>query len=261
MSKIKRWLGFVLLAGLALLPFGIGDFGGVNGGPIQPLTSLFWLLGVLLFFVAFRWMVRSAGLTSVGLSRSPGWQRNLLIGMVYGLICIGAAIWAKVKLGQFHLAALPWHQVVTAAGAVLLATLFIALSEELVFRGYLVRILDGQPRWLVAVVSALGFVALHLPHWGSSWEYWLSLFFKGLFYVIPVLVTRSLWFGVGHHWTWNFGYFMLFGGVVGVTATPVAGYNPLADFVYLGVSALMALSAPLISLLLVRQSPSGGTHS
>lgn len=252
MSKIKQWLGFVLLAGLALLPFGIGDFGGVNGGPIQPLASLLWLLGVLLFFAAFRWMARRVGLPSVGLDRHPGWQRNLLIGMGYGLLCITTAIWAKVGLDQFHLAALPLQQVATAGGAVLIATLFIALSEEMVFRGYLVRILDGQARWVVAMVSALGFVALHLPHWGASWEYWLSLFFKGLFYVIPVLLTRSLWFGVGHHWTWNFGFFMLFGGVTGVRATPVAGYNPLSDYVYLGVSALMALSAPFITRLLVR---------
>lgn len=254
MSKIKRWLGFVLLAGLALLPFGIGDFGGVNGGPFRPLTSLLWLLGVLLFFAAFRWMVRGAGLTTVGLGRHPGYQRNLLVGMVYGLVSIGIAIWAKVALGEFHLSTLPWQQVVMVAAAVLVATLFIALSEELVFRGYIVRILDGQARTVVAVISALGFVALHLPHWGAPLQYWLSLFLKGLFYVIPVLITRSLWFGVGHHWTWNFGYFMLFGGVVGVTATPMAGYNPLSDYVYLGVSGLMALSAPFIAKLLVRSA-------
>lgn len=252
MSKIKRWLGLLLLADLALLPFGIGDFGGVNGGLIRPLASLLWLIGVLLFFGAFRWIARTAGLKSVGLAFHPGWQRNLVIGMVYGLVCISLAIWAKVALGEFHLVALPWQQVMTAGLSVLVATAFIALSEELVFRGYLVRLLDGRPAWLVALISALGFVALHLPHWNSPLQYWVSLFFKGLFYVIPVLTTRSLWFGVGHHWLWNFGYFMLFGGVVGVNATPVPGYNPLSDFVYLGVSALMALSAPLISRTLVR---------
>lgn len=256
MSKITRWLGFVLLAGLALLPFGVGDFGGVNGGPIRPLASLFWCLGALLFFAAFRWMARVAGLQTVGLTRHAGWQRNLLIGMGYGLVWICLAIWAKVGLGEFHVALLPWVQVVTAALSVLVATAFIALSEELVFRGYLVRILDGQRRSVVAVVSALGFVALHLPHLGAPPQYWLSLFFKGLFYVIPVLVTRSLWFGVGHHWLWNFGYFMLFGGVVGVSATPTPDYNRLANFVYLGVSVLMALSAPLVSRLLTRDDPS-----
>lgn len=252
MSKITRWLGFVLLAGLALLPFGIGDFGGVNGGPIRPLASLLWFLGVLLFFAAFRWMARSAGLDSVGLNRHPGWQRNLLIGMGYGLVWILIAVGTKVGLGEFHLAALPWSQAVLAGLSILVATAFIALSEELVFRGYIVRMLDRQPKVIVAVVSALGFVALHVPHWGAPPPYWLSLFFKGLFYVIPVLITRSLWFGVGHHWLWNFGYFMLFGGVVGVTATPVAGYNPLSDYVYLIVSALMALSAPVITKCLER---------
>lgn len=251
-ESVKRWLVLVLMGGLALLPFGIGDFGGVNGGPLSLKASLFWLVGVLLFFWAFRWLARAMGVQQVGISLHAGWRRNLLIGIGYGLVCILVGILMKVGLGQYQLSALPWPQVVAAALSVAVATLFIALSEELPFRGYLVRILDGQPKALVAVVSAFCFVLLHLPHWNSPIQYWVSLFLKGLFYVIPVLATRSLWFGVGHHWAWNFGYFLVFGGVAGVKATELIGYNATADLVWLIVSGLMAISAPFVARFLTR---------
>ncbi|HLN61467.1 MAG TPA: CPBP family intramembrane glutamic endopeptidase [Symbiobacteriaceae bacterium] len=249
---MKQWLTFLLLAGLALAPFGVGDFGGINGGPDNPTAMGLWLLGAALFFAAFVWLARATGAGDGGLRLHPGWRRNLGIGLIYGLFCMTLAIAGDVAFGKYAVTPHPWPRLLAALLPVAVGTLFIALSEELVFRGYLMRILGDRAPAAIAVVSALLFVALHLKHWGEPPVYWIGLFVKGLFYAIPVLATRSVWFGIGHHWGWNFVHFLLFGGVTGAAVHEAARYPWPADWGHLAVATLMALSAPVFNRILAR---------
>lgn len=132
---------------------------------------------------------------------------------------------------------------------------FTALSEELVFRGYLVRILQGRSQAFIAVVTALLFVALHLPRWGEPMPYFIGLFFKGLFYAILVLKSSSIWAAIGHHWAWNFTYFLFFGYEQIFSITTVA---PVGGSVSLWVAVGLAPTAPLVGRLLVADNQGAG---
>ncbi len=92
----------------------------------------------------------------------------------------------------------------------LISTAYIGFSEEIVFRGYLIRILSPSYSYRVtAVISAIVFTLGHSVNGGFDVFRILELFFVGLALAICYLTTRSLWMVTGIHWIWNFTWFYL----------------------------------------------------
>ncbi len=101
-----------------------------------------------------------------------------------------------------------------AIGGTLLFFLFVALTEEILFRSVLFRIVeDGLGSWASVVLSAGIFGAVHLANPGASWVAAVAIMIEaGLLLAALYMLTRSLPFVVGVHWAWNF----FEGGVFGV---------------------------------------------
>jgi membrane protease YdiL (CAAX protease family) len=98
-------------------------------------------------------------------------------------------------------------------GAWLVATLFIGLAEEVMFRGYpFVTLIDGLGFWPAAIAMSLIFGAMHFflkP--GENLADAASVTLLGLFMAWTLLRTGSLWFAIGFHAMFDFAALAFYG--------------------------------------------------
>lgn len=168
--------------------------------------------------VAIRWMTARRDRQrweATGLWLHPGWQREALSGLALGAGLIAAIFLVLVATGIAG----------TSPGAgparAILLGIFVmvpvALTEELLFRGYLLRNLAqawGSPAALA--VSAVIFGVVHSLNPNPSALALLSITLTGILMGYAYLQSGSLWFPVGFHFAWNFTQ----GSVLGM---PVSG--------------------------------------
>lgn len=89
---------------------------------------------------------------------------------------------------------------------------FVALGEELLVRGYfLSNLLGSMNKYVALVLSALIFCLMHGLNQGFSWLPALVLFLSGIMLGLSYIYTRSLWFPVFLHFSWNFFQGTVFG--------------------------------------------------
>jgi uncharacterized protein len=94
---------------------------------------------------------------------------------------------------------------------------FVALSEELLFRGYIFQSLGkaSSNAWAISIMS-LFFGMMHYFNPNFSIAALINIIFAGIWFGVAYLKTGSLWMPITMHFTWNF-----FQGVI--YALPVSG--------------------------------------
>lgn len=91
--------------------------------------------------------------------------------------------------------------------------LYVAVGEEILFRGILFRWIDEKWGFIAAlIVSALLFGFMHYGQPGATW--WSSLAIAieaGLLLGAAYKYSGTLWLPIGIHWAWNFVQGNIFG--------------------------------------------------
>ncbi len=83
--------------------------------------------------------------------------------------------------------------------------LMVAIGEELVFRGYVLRnLIKSMNRWLALALSALLFTIVHASDFQVPVTGLANIFLGGALLGITFMHTRSLWMPVLFHFMWNF---------------------------------------------------------
>jgi uncharacterized protein len=216
----------------------------------QSVSGLLLTVAItVLFVVASHYLARLlnlGGLPGLGLRILPAWQAQLGAGFAAGalLVLVGAA--AHRHLGWYNPELLLSGDLILRALSLLVFFACVALTEELLCRGYLVRALPkNMPRVYAAVISGILFVALHLTglsaFQGHVWAFW---FFAGVAYCIPLLITRSLWISVGMHWGYNVIFVLLF-----QSGGPIYMLQPSAVTLWVFIAILMMPVAWLLATL------------
>jgi hypothetical protein len=98
-----------------------------------------------------------------------------------------------------------------------------ALAEEALFRGYPLQTLTrAQLAVLGVLLTSVPFAAIHLqnPNVAKGFTF-VNTALAGVWLAVAYLRTRSLWFPLGVHWSWNWALGSLFG-------LPVSGITRLA---------------------------------
>lgn len=103
----------------------------------------------------------------------------------------------------------------------LILFLLVGFSEEIFFRGYIMRTMvdRNNPKWLIYIISAIIFSMFHGTNPNVSLFGLINIALVGLLFSYMFDITKSLWLPIGYHITWN--YFQ--GNVFGF---PVSGTNP-----------------------------------
>ena len=155
-------------------------------------------------------------------------RRGTLIGLGLFAVMIGA-------LAAFGAYAATWGSVWVALTSLGLMCA-VAVTEELMFRGVLFRIVEEVAgTWGALVVSALLFGALHLVNPNATvWGVLAIAVEAGLMLGAAYAATRSLWLPIGIHLGWNFAQ----AGIFGVTVSGSDGTTGLLNGVLTGPAAL-----------------------
>jgi membrane protease YdiL (CAAX protease family) len=81
----------------------------------------------------------------------------------------------------------------------------ISFSEELVFRGYVLRnLMKSFNKWMALVISALLFSIVHFSNEGVVVIGIINTVLGGLVLGLMFMLTRTLWLPVFFHLSWNF---------------------------------------------------------
>lgn len=185
----------------------------------QGIHFVVYLLGVFIVtWLATRFLDRRP-LADLGLHLSRAWWVDLTGGLALGALLMTLLFVVQWWLGwvvitgfwQVRLVAMPF---VLAVSGPLMLFIAVAVAEELMFRGYLLRNLaEGFNTQAIGarmsiVLAWLGssafFGLLHVFNPNSSWISTLYLMVAGMMLGLAVVLTGSLALPIGLHITWNF---------------------------------------------------------
>jgi len=182
-----------------------------------PLTLILGFATAVLSVVTYRWIVRKTEHREpVEIAKNrAALGRGLLIGT--GLFaCVIANI---ALLGDYHV--LGWGSV---AGAIALFgfSAAAAVTEELIFRGVLFRIVEGWiGTWPALALTGLLFGLSHLFNAHATlWGALAIAVEAGGMLGAAYVATRNLWLPIGLHFAWNFAEGGIFGTDVSGTNAP-----------------------------------------
>ncbi|MBS1947124.1 MAG: CPBP family intramembrane metalloprotease [Bacteroidetes bacterium] len=228
-------IAYIILALLITVPavllFTSLKPGGEVSNLIQSVAGLaaketIWIVALVEFtasvacvfvFVKF---IDKKKLTDIGLSRF-GQSGNILAGFFIASAIIGTGTLILYFTGH-----LEWddfsfnlNQIIIQIGILS----FIAISEELVFRGYILNsLMQSFNKWVALFISALLFTAFHISNPGISAISLSTLFLGGVLLGLNYVYTKNLWFSVMLHFGWNFFQGPVFGyKISGVDFSPL----------------------------------------
>jgi len=185
-----------------------------------------WLLTLVLGFatavlalLAYAWVVRRTERrdpVEVGLARAGS---TVARGVGIGVLMFLAVIASITLLGGYEVVG---RGSVTVAIGLLGLTAAAAVTEELVFRGVVFRLLEERTgTWLALLVTSVLFGAIHLVNPDATvWGAVAIAVEAGGMLGAAFVATRRLWLPIGIHFGWNFAVAGIFGTVVSGSATP-----------------------------------------
>lgn len=140
---------------------------------------------------------------------AAGLVPGVLLGAALGIVVFGCVIANIWFLGYYQV-----HGAAVNAGmAGLLGYMAAAaVTEELMFRGILFRVLErGTGTWLAMLISGLLFGAYHLANPDASlWGALAVVVEAGGMLTAAYIATRTLWVPIGLHFGWNYAAAAIF---------------------------------------------------
>ena len=202
-----------VLRGIYVLVYQLGPLPRLDFLPVFHVSLLLASLGA--GYVCARWL-EGLPWRSLGLTLHPGWFRDLVVGWVIGFVALAAAVGIAAAAGGLRFS-------FGAAGAILpivrslVGSTFLlcvaALAEEALFRGYpLQTFARAQLAWFGILITLLFFGYVHLTNPNATLGMtFINTSLAGLWLGVGYLRTRSLWFPLGLHWSWNWALGAFFG--------------------------------------------------
>jgi uncharacterized protein len=167
---------------------------------------------------------------------------------------VGVALGALLFCGSLGtIAALGNVAVSKGAGVAALGSVGIssssAVSEELIFRGLLFRLVERSlGTWPAMAISAMLFGALHLANPGAGLVSTAAITLEsGLLLCAAYILTRNLWFAIALHFGWDVTESALFGAAMsghpdpGLFVTRVTGPSIVSGGVFGVEASIVAL--------------------
>jgi membrane protease YdiL (CAAX protease family) len=212
MRLVKQLVPLVVVAAL----------GGFLTGLVQGSFLLTLLLGLATAVASvpvYRWAVRwserrdPAELSPDGAAGAT--VRGLLIGVgMFAAVIVNIAFLGGYRVEGFG----------SLSGALGLVGLMAAaaVTEELIFRGVLFRIVEERTgTWLALALTGILFGLIHLANADATlWGAIAIAIEAGGMLAAAYAATRSLWLPIGLHFGWNFAAAGIFGTAVSGTGEP-----------------------------------------
>lgn len=184
-----------------------------------------WFQGVLAALATAACVRLRGGQLTDLVGTAVSWRRGTPVGVIAGAaLWLGTAgvLWITTEV-QWRVGAHPLHALVSGA----IACLSVAVTEELVFRGFpFQRLLDGIGVWPAQILMGAYFVLTHSSGLVDAGDVramaTVNIFLAGILFGTAYLKTRSLALPIALHFTLNFVQGPVLGFGVSGTREPSA---------------------------------------
>ncbi|QNO15766.1 CPBP family intramembrane metalloprotease [Alkalicella caledoniensis] len=204
-----------LVISLSLLVFGysVVDF-QANYFFMAIISQTGFLLGSLFAFkIFFRRPFRD-----IGLHRSKNSLSQMAIGLVFGAVSISSVYFVLLLSGHIEVIEVSFKNSNDLLVGLILF-LVVGFSEEVLFRGYIMHVIDiFKKPWATVFFSSVLFSLAHIGNPNLTTLGLINIGFVGILFAQMFIKTKSLWMPIGYHITWN--YFQ--GNILGL---PVSGLD------------------------------------
>lgn len=190
-------------------------------GEINPSISLMFSTVSMLIAPFLTYMIfEKKNQWSMGLQQ-PHAVKSMVQGSVVGVLLISLSFMAIWMFNGLQINTIQYDSE-TLRGVFISFGLFIlvALSEEILFRGYIQGLLRNHYGANVAIIhSSILFALLHMMNPGilSTPFTLINIFLIGIFFAVTRELTGGIWLPIGFHLTWNFFQGNIFGFAVSGT--------------------------------------------
>lgn len=144
-------------------------------------------------------------------------------GCIWGFGMLSVLLLALWISGHFRVevANLTQHAFARYALGWAVVFLCVAISEEFMFRGYLLFVTSRRTGfWRASVGLSIGFAVAHLGNPGENVLGILQVFGTGLLFCFMIRRTGNLWFALGYHAAWDWAETFFYGtadsGMLGI---------------------------------------------
>ena len=177
------------------------------------LTLALGMLTTVLAVLVYRWVVGRTEHRPVAELDPSGAAPALGRGTLIGVVMFGMVITNLFTSGNYEV-----HGLGSLSGTVGLFGFMAAaaVTEELLFRGVLFRIIEEYlGTWIALALTALLFGLAHLPNPdATAWGAFAIAIEAGGMLAAAYVATRNLWVPIGVHFGWNFAAGGIFSTVV-----------------------------------------------
>jgi hypothetical protein len=225
---ILAFLLMTILTGMFSMPIGIfmliTDRNMITSMGSNPGTDFFMMLTqmlavILTVFICLRlegkkW--KDVGITSL---RSQG--NYVMFGLFLGAASIVFITLIMMVTKQITLnPAKITPSLLTNIGIYFIGFLFVAVNEELFFRGYVISVLRQTKSYpIIYLASGLVFGLVHIGNPNVHVLGIVNVCLIGFLFAYMFIQVKSLWMPMGYHFTWNFFQ----GNILGLNVSGTAG--------------------------------------
>ncbi|MCE1198003.1 MAG: CPBP family intramembrane metalloprotease [Marinilabiliales bacterium] len=165
--------------------------------------------GTLLVVWFFRKFVDEASFVSLGFGTQQ-LKQEVVSGLVTGTLLIVIGFVTLLSLGEIRVTG--FHPELSSLVISILLFVAVAFVEELLFRGYILsNLMRSMNRWIALLVSSLLFAGVHMGNAHFVPLSFFSILLAGILLGLPYVFTKSLWWPMALHFSWNFFQGTIFG--------------------------------------------------
>lgn len=208
---VRVFVGFAfLLLVVSLVQFATVAWPG-HDTDLANVTSVIIAVVVVSFaYYGFVRVIERRSVTELSLQHA---LVELFGGVLIGAVLFSVTIGILWLLGYYKVIGTnPW----TVMYSWLVLAIISGVSEELLFRGILFRVMEESlGTWLSLAISALIFGLFHLANPNATlWGAVAIAIEAGIMLAAAFVYTRRLWLPIGIHFAWNFVQGSIFGVAV-----------------------------------------------
>lgn len=183
------------------------------------IATLFSTVFGTIFSVIYCRFIEKRPLSSMGIIKNKAFP-NYIKGMFIGFLMFSGVFIVNIIFGAVNFNGINTDLNIGIFIIYLLAWLVQGMSEEFIFRGFLMNSIGGKHGTMPAIlISAVAFSLAHIFNSGATVLSLVNIFFFGAFMSLYMIYSGNIWGVSAIHSIWNFSQGNLFGISVSGTSS------------------------------------------